>query len=136
MANYYGSARSNYFIVKDADVFEKALEHVPDIEIDKEGDKYCILVTGGDFGGWPSSIWDDEKDIAINIDVPVLVSEHLVDGEVAIFMESGAEKLRYVIGYAVAINNKGETVAIGLDSIYDMAEELTTRPRDITRAEY
>jgi hypothetical protein len=48
-------------------------------------------------------------------------------------MESGAEKLRYIAGYAVAYNSKGETVSLNLDDIYDKAKSLGT---NITTATY
>ena len=137
MANYYGSARSNYFKVKDPVAFEEALFNVPDIEIQGSIEKgFCVLVSGGDAGGWPSMGWDDETEEEFDIDVPQIVSEHLVDGEVAIFEEAGAEKLRYLVGYAEAINSKGERRAVSLNDIFKLAAELTDRPEDITPAEY
>ena len=48
-------------------------------------------------------------------------------------MGAGAEKLRYIIGWAEAFNNKGESRAISLDAIYNLAKELGS---EITRAEY
>lgn len=137
MANYYGSARSNYFKVKDEAAFLAALEDVPDIEIHGVNEKgFCILVNGGDYGGWPTMGWDDEEEDDFEIDLPVLVSEHLLDDEVAIFMESGAEKLRYIVGYAEAINNKGERKTISLMDIYDIAKGMTSKPENVTQAEY
>ncbi len=137
MANYYGSARSNYFKVKDEAVFQEALSLIPDIEIHGDNESgFCILVSGGDYGGWPNMGWNEETEEDYDIDVPLLVSEHLIDGAVAIFMESGAEKLRYVTGYAEAINSKGERTSISLTDIYEAAAELTDTPEDITPAEY
>ncbi len=152
MANFYGSARTNYFKVKDKEVFLKALEHVPDIEVVNENtppyssegvvpDDFDfggmgILVSEGDCGCFPSWGYDGDNDEELEFDLPILVSEHLVDGEVAIFMECGAEKLRYVTGWAQAINNKAETKFISLTDIYSVAKELTNRPDDITHAEY
>jgi hypothetical protein len=48
-------------------------------------------------------------------------------------MGAGAEKLRYINGWAEAYNNKGEKRAITLGDIYKLAEELGS---EITRAEY
>ena len=39
-------------------------------------------------------------------------------GEVAILQEVGAEKLRYLVGYAVAVNHRGETLAVSIDEVY------------------
>ncbi len=152
MANYYGSARTNYFKVKDMEAFDTALENVPDITVVREnippyntdgivpeGFEYGgvgILVSDGDCGGFPSFTYDDETGEDSELDLGELIAEHLADGEVAILMECGAEKLRYVVGWAEAINNKGERKFIQLGDIYDLAEELTDKPENITKAEY
>ena len=41
-----------------------------------------------------------------------------------VLMEIGNEKLRYLVGYTVAVNNKGETVSIDLNAIYELAKPL------------
>ncbi len=153
MANYYAAARSNYFNVVDVEKFENDMSFIPGIEVetDKEG-RMCVLASGDDCGCWPGFVQIDMDDIddgrtipawlgdapseEFEVDLPVLVAEHLADGEVAVFMESGAEKLRYIIGFAEAINNKGERKTISLNDIYDMAKDMTNRPNDITTAEY
>ena len=61
-----------------------------------------------------------------------IVAERLTDGEVAVFMEAGHERL-YVVGFAVAINNKFETREVSLDGIYELATELGP---NVTVAEY
>ena len=48
-------------------------------------------------------------------------------------MEAGSEKLRYIVGYAEAINSRGERASIGLNDIYKLAENLGS---SITVAEY
>jgi hypothetical protein len=95
MANWTGSARSNYFRVKD--------EH----------------------GGWPNWIpaeTIDEEDV--EVDVAEIVAGHLAAGEVAILIEVGAEKLRYLTGIAVAVNDRNEQRCIDLEDIYEVAKEL------------
>jgi len=159
MANYYASARTNYFEVKDREAFELDLQYIPDIEVVEGEGGIAILVSDGDYGGFPSFVerdmlldegdecqnipaWiTDEVEIdlpcdEVEIDLPCIVANHLKDGEVAIFMECGAEKLRYVAGSAFAINNKHETKCINLSDIYDMAQALTTSAKRITVAEY
>ena len=58
MANYYASARSNYFQVKDSKVFEEWVDSIPGLGIfTKQGDSatlYAIYDNGGDACGWPS----------------------------------------------------------------------------------
>ena len=55
---------------------------------------------------------------------------------VAIFIDAGSEKLRYIHGCAVAINSKGESVRIMLNDIYELAKQLTEHPENITEATY
>lgn len=137
MANYIGSARTNYFNVKSLSKFNEALLEVPDIElVFNDDDQVGIIVSDGDSGTFPSFIWDDDKEDDVELDLAGLVSEHLVEGEVAIFMEVGAEKLRYVSGYAEAINSKGERKSISLNNIYDLAAGLTDSPKPITLCEF
>jgi hypothetical protein len=51
------------------------------------------------------------------------IAEFLIDGEIAVFMEVGAEKLRYCNGYAIAVHSNGEYETLNLDRIYDFAEQ-------------
>lgn len=62
-----------------------------------------------------------------------LIGNHLIDGDVAIVIFVANEGLRYVGGGAAAINSRGETVTVHLDSIYDLAKPLGTT---ISAAEY
>jgi hypothetical protein len=140
MANYYGNARSNYFHVKDEEAFLAAMEKLPDIEIHRSNNDegaFCILGCNADGAGWTQWMWDEEIEDDVEVDLPGVVSEHLVDGEVAIFMETGSEKLRYLVGWAEAINSEGERESISIDGIYELAGRLTEKhPNEISRAEY
>lgn len=132
MANYYADARSNYFRVKDEQAFRDALAPYEVEIVKRNAVEYALLANGGDCNGWPS--WSvNEQDEDVEIDFPALVAEHLADGEVAIFMEAGAEKLRYIVGQAIAINANGETRVVDLTDIYNLAAELGSR---ITPARY
>lgn len=127
MANYCGTGRSNYFKVKNTDKFLKWSKTFDGIEIRPSGRKNEFCVFGneesGDFPGDPDEFILD-------------IAQHLSKDSVAIFISAGAEKLRYISGWALAINSKGETKEIALDHIYDWAKTLTTKPEKITRAEY
>jgi hypothetical protein len=142
MANYYATARSNYFAVRDEQAFREwakilGLEILEPVHRDKVADgirRYGITPRNGDdSGGWPTSHYNEETDECEDIDVTGQLSAHLADDEVAILMEVGNEKLRYVCGYAVAVNHQGKTVHINLASIYRKALKLGSK---ITRAEY
>lgn len=142
MANYFCSCRSNYFRVKDPEAFRNWIAKVTDVDVwddaasESRDDVFAVYGTNPDGAGWPSFYWDEENDTEVEIDFFYDLGQFLVDGEVAIFMETGAEKLRYLIGYAVAVNNKGEMERVDLQDIYKMAAGLTDRPQDITEAEY
>ena len=142
MANYYATARSNYFAVKDETAFREwaDLLRLTILEPDHrnkvaDGIPRFGIASGDrdDSGGWPTSLADEETGDYEDIDVHEQLAAHLADNEVAVLMEVGNERLRYVSGMAVAINNKGRTVRVNLDSIYTAARKLGS---NITRAEY
>lgn len=100
--------------------------------------KDMFMLYGTDDGGWPSFRHTTEEQTCEHIedlDIFTYVADHLADGQVAIFMEVGAEKVRYLIGQAVAINNKRQTRVIDLNNIYKIAQTLAPGS-EITRAEY
>lgn len=132
MADFVGKARSNYFKVKDRDALAEALEGLDGIEIaegedDNEG-RVALVCTGGGHGVWPTMDWKAE-----DVDLPALVAPHLEKDEVAVFIEIGSEKLRYLSGIAEAINHEGKRKRITLDDIYKQAEKLGT---NVTEAMY
>lgn len=118
MANWYGKARTNYFRVKDVEAFRETFK---DLEVEVITDKDMVgLLAEGEFGDFPSG-HHDENDEWVDVDVEALVAEHLVKGEVAVFMTVGWEKMRYLTGHARAVNSAGETRQVDLDDIYDLA---------------
>lgn len=133
MANYYGSARSNYFKVKDPDAFKAWAQSLSCVGVwNGENGSFGIYSDCPDSGCWPSTKWVDDE--PVDIDLEAELAEHLQEGEVAILMQCGAEKLRYVSGYAIAVNHLGETVSVCLAEIYKLAKaKFGTEP---TQAEY
>jgi hypothetical protein len=140
MANYYATARSNYFAVKDEQAFRDWANGLSLIILepdhsDKTADsipRFGITPGDNDSGGWPTSLSDETGDYE-DIDVADQLTAHLADDEVAILIEAGSEKLRYIVGWADAVNNKGEHIILALESIYEAARTLGS---NITRAEY
>jgi hypothetical protein len=61
------------------------------------------------------------------------VAAHPREGSVAVFFEVGAEGLRYLTGYAVAVNSAGRMVRVDLNDIFRLAESLGD---ELTAAEY
>ena len=135
MANYYASSRTNYFLVKDVEAFTNEVESLSQLTIiTKVIDEVTFvgLLSEDEDGGFPWSLIDDQGDTG-EIEWGDLFAKHLQDDSVAILIEAGAEKLRYISGYAVAYNNKKETRVIDLSDIYKLAEEIG---KDVPRAEY
>jgi hypothetical protein len=132
MANYYSSARTNYFRVKDVDAFNawvKEFENGYGVEVVSKEDTFAILFDS-ESGVPDSREVDGDYD---HLDFMDELSVYLADDEVAILHESGAEKLRYINGFAIAINNKAERRTISLDDIYTLAKELG---KNVTLAQY
>jgi len=116
MANYYGSARTNYFKVKDLARFKAELDGLCDIVERQDGT--VGLFPGGrtDSGHFPEFDDDDEP-----FDFAEEVAKHLAEGWVLVLMQNGAEKLRYLDGYAVAINHRLDRIEINISTIEELA---------------
>ena len=137
MANYYGQARSNYFEVKDATKFVEEMAKYPvEVITEKVDDKtlYGIMDSNSNGGGLDWTRYDEETDDYIEIDWVEILANHLADNNVAVLMEVGSEKYRYLNGIAFAVNNKKEFIRISLDDIYEKAKE--TLGSQITTATY
>lgn len=161
MADYASNARTNYFRVKDVaalkaelleygitaaswDLSRRGAEFVLDEDASNSPAGSIALFS---FGAWPSL---DEDSVANRLDIedeetPVpdqheslheLIAAHLIEGEVAVFMEVGFEKMRYLGAVAVAVNSAGETRRVDLEDIYDLAKEITTEAAVVTHASY
>jgi hypothetical protein len=124
MANYYGTARTNYFIVKDELTFKAWAKK-----------RHCEVITSVTHPGMVGLLPNDDcegtfmsYDSETDEDLDILdeLSKHLKPGSVAILMEAGAEKMRYIAGHATAINHKGKTVFVSIDDIYKKAKKLGT----------
>jgi len=130
MANWYGTARSNYFTVKDKKAFSLWLEKFPDLEVRSkqqrdEPEYFMIFSTCPDTGGWPSWMWADDENVEDEyVNLVDEISPHLNHGQICVLMEAGAEKLRYISGNAVAFNSLGEYTEIVLSDIYDKAYDV------------
>ena len=129
MANWCGAARTNYFRVKDDAAFQDALDNFGGLEVWTQPDDPKLFGIGFDDGSWPD--WDNDGN---EVDFVALVGSHLEPGQVAVFQTAGSEKLRYLTGYAIAVNDKGKTVDVNIDDIYHLAEKsFGVRP---TAAQY
>ena len=100
MADWSGTARSNYFEVKDLAAFKTWLEShslsllEDDADLSKPSTKVGFTAANTDHGVWPSSIWNEETDENEEFDLVSELWQHLVEGQVAVLMEVGSEKYR------------------------------------------
>ena len=130
MANWYGTSRSNYFKVKDEDAFREWAES-RDLEVFETTQGLGIAPSFmSEDGSWPSYDYDEDYEI----DFQAELIEHLAEGQVAILMTIGAEKLRYLTGYSVALAWDGRRISVDIADIYGKVEvEFGVTP---TAAEY
>ena len=131
MANWYGTSRSNYFKIEDEDAFREWAER-RNLEIftNLVGQFAVAPSSMSEDGSWPS--YDDDDDCEIDFQAELI--EHLAEGQVAILMTIGAEKLRYLTGFSVALAWDGRRINVDIADIYDKVEiEFGVTP---TVAEY
>jgi hypothetical protein len=121
MADYVPKARSNYFAVRDRAAFLAWCETRDLTPIRNAKDTLDGFLCDQ---GIPTSSYNEETDDDGDIDFFAELAEHLADEHVAICMEIGSERLRYLIGYAMAVNHAGETHSIDLNEIYVRAAPL------------
>lgn len=157
MADYVSTDRTNYFRVKDLDAFKADLANhaisyrgwndrvYASIVLDEDSSNQpqgAIALFAED--GWPSF---DPDQIADELEleefetkyegIEDLIAAHLVPTDVAIVMGAGAEKQRYINGYAIAVNATGQFRQVLLSDIYDLAKEIAPETgASITLAEY
>lgn len=131
MANWYGTSRSNYFKVENEEAFrEWAARRDLEIFTNLVGQLAVAPSSMSEDGSWPSYDYDDD----VEIDFQAELIEHLAEGQVAIIMTIGSEKLRYLTGYSVALAWDGRRISIDIADIYDKVEtEFGVKP---TAAEY
>ena len=117
MANYYASTRTNYFRVKDEEEFRKFMAHVSRtedrVELWEEKDNNDNTVFGfGTLGGIAgvtdyhndSDADSDDEDCEDDFDAFLEgLQTFVADDDAIIILESGHEKLRYVVGSAYII---------------------------------
>lgn len=131
MANHCCAARTNYFHVNNEKKFlawadRRQLEVVRS----QENPKQFALLAGED-GAFPN--YDPETDD--ELDFVAELAGHLRKGGVAVIVEAGAEKLRYISAQATAVCPDGRRVDVDLNEIYTCAAKAFGG-REPTRAEY
>lgn len=131
MANWYGAWRTNYVKLR-ADRID-ALE-LFEVKLSAGNDGTYALLSENEYGDCPSCYVDADEDTQIPefltkyvivdeyLDLTYCIHEFLEEGEVIVIQSTGAEKLRYLTGYSLAIHSSGKTVGVNIDDIYDKAK--------------
>lgn len=134
MANYYGQARTNYFAVKDEQAFREDIKNYPVELIERKNEEtgetlFGFLDASSDGAGLDNFIWNEETDEDVEIVWEDLFEKHLADGWVAVILETGAEKYRYLVGCATAYNNKREVKYVDINDFVtnfgDLGENIS-----------
>jgi hypothetical protein len=130
---FVGSARSNYFRVKDLPAFSSWASS-RDLEVwDNHDDPslHCIVPAGllreshgypSDAGIWPLATLQGGEVKKVNI--PTELAQHLADGWVAILSEMGLMGQDVMLADSIAINSDGEIVTISFDDLFEKAKRL------------
>jgi hypothetical protein len=141
MANFIATARSNYFRIKDRAAFEAWLNTVCYQELSilaKDDDplRVGLNATHGDCSGFAIN-YEDENGEEQNLLEGL--AQHLADGEVAVLIEAGSERCRYISGYAVAVmadaaaDGGFKTLEVNLNDIYGLVKkQWGVEPTDAT----
>ncbi len=169
MANWYGSARTNYVRLAPGVTLESLKNHIDligaNMEVVEQDGRVAFMPDrssdDGDFESWlRPDIPDAETDpegvaklsAALKVDVAELEMDefefdwenHIMpfvqEGDVLVVQVVGAEKLRYLSGYAEAFIRRGENVdrvSLSLHGIYALAAKtFGISEESITEASY
>jgi len=120
-------------MVKDPAAFEAFCKKW-DARMIRGGDKDELFgLICGEEGGIPSSCYDAEKEDYVEASFMDELATHLADGWVAIVREIGFEKMRYLVGYTVAVNSRGESIEV---SLHKICEDTKRLGKHLTACEY
>lgn len=127
MANWYGTARTNYVKVQDFEGLKNSLQKF-DITIEKHPlqEAYACLIPSTEDGDFPSYVWDEDTDKEVSFSFEDDVMPYIEEDEVLVMQVAGAEKHRYISGYSAAFVRTGsdvESVHVNMNEIYDKAAQ-------------
>lgn len=118
MANYKGTGRSSYALMKDSAAFVAWCEKY-DVELITD------IVDGVELQGFmqrgevllPNSMWDDELQDDVEVRPVPELAALLADGWAIEFRETGHEKMRYLGGWSTILFPDGRMESIDLDDL-------------------
>lgn len=146
MANYCCTIRTNYFHVKNEEKFRELMSKVCGsenaVQLWEEKDKYGNTVFGFGVYGGIAGIRDAEEDYDEDADESSYdefldgLQECIADDDAIIILESGNEKMRYVIGSASIITSKGYEYLDITSMATEKAAEMLENPDWKTRCDH
>lgn len=138
MANWSGTARTNYVLPENVEELEKVAKRIG-LRVIRKDDRIGFVAETDD-GGWPTNVHDEEISDDVEVDISTMLMPHIKEREVLVLMEAGSEKSRYVSGYAQAHVRNGDVcriVSISLNDIYvKAATEFSVDINSIADATY
>lgn len=138
MANYEAYVRSNYFRVKNEAAFRQWAEGLRlDVPVDEKmpDGEQRFAIYSNDVGGWPQWREPERDEAGDEVDFVAELQDHLADDDVAILLEVGHEKLRY-LGGSAQVCTPQEIRSVNLtEEAMRIARELSG-DRAVTSSEY
>jgi len=121
---YIGTGRSNYVKIKNEKKWKQLCEKYG-LEFLKNKEGQFGFHASNEDGQVVTSDYDEGLDEETQFpDFMEAFSELIEDEEVLVWMHVGSEGVRYLMGEAIAINNKKEKVSINLTDIYKKSKKL------------
>lgn len=120
--------RSNYFAVRDMAAFEAFCErHDMKMITESRDTVRCGFLSPREVmfeDEMEDDLEDDEDEEEGESDWMSALASHIADGEVAVVMQVGNDKMRFLAAHAWAVNSQGATQELDLDEIYMRAGAL------------
>ncbi len=139
MANWYGTARSNYFQVNDEQAFLERCK-IFGLEVHSQGGdaeipKAFMVHPTTDDGSWPQSAYalETEENEYGDFNIGEEIQKFLLPGSVAILGCVGAEKIRYLTADVIIVTTDGVEYRNFFEEVY---AELLDDGLNATRMEY
>lgn len=141
MSDYQAKCATNYFRVTSLQALTEALasegfQTTTDPQAFYEGGQMILievtdaercevrLVAGGEFGMWPDLYDEENEEFEGGCEgVIVALTGCLADDSVAVLTEVGSRKWEELCGNSIAVSASGETVAIDLADITELARQ-------------
>lgn len=126
MANSYGVFRSNRFPVRDRDRFHAWAKTIPDLDVQEHDGRVLLVPSEWSGGHGLPGLRETGEGEHEAIEFVDELAPHVAPGSVAVLVEAGSEKLRYLTGIALAIRGADDPAGwaierVHLDDVYEKA---------------